>query len=298
MKPARAAILLHPLVLLSLFILLVNDCFWKYEYHNWLTGKLSDLTGLIVLAAFLNVFFSNKKAVIVFCSLFFIWWKSGFSQGSLNSLNHFLQLRLYRTIDYSDLICLIILPLVFFLKPRVLRIPFQRMVTGMAGIACLFAFCNTTMPYRGLSNYYPRDNEISFYEQFPTAQSKEQILEKLQSLGISCYPETERYYPIRETELFYREKTGDSVQYIRLKTNGDSGLFLRRVTDSFYVIPVYIFNGDTLRNVEFSFHTTNRKKKPYSVHLESFQTTAFEAYEIYQSSLRKRLKKGFEKLFE
>lgn len=41
--------LLHPVPLVMLVLLLVNDHFLKVEYSGWLTGKLSDVAGLVLL---------------------------------------------------------------------------------------------------------------------------------------------------------------------------------------------------------------------------------------------------------
>ena len=39
--------LLHPLAIVSIAILILNDHLLKPTYGNWLTGKLSDLAGLV-----------------------------------------------------------------------------------------------------------------------------------------------------------------------------------------------------------------------------------------------------------
>ena len=39
--------LLHPVALLSIAVLIVNDHFLKAAYSNWITGKLSDFAGLV-----------------------------------------------------------------------------------------------------------------------------------------------------------------------------------------------------------------------------------------------------------
>lgn len=44
-------LLLHPLVVVSVFVLLVNDHWWKGRGPDVVTGKLSDLAGAIVLTA-------------------------------------------------------------------------------------------------------------------------------------------------------------------------------------------------------------------------------------------------------
>lgn len=41
------SLLFHPIVLLSVFVLIVNDHYWKFSHTSAFTGKISDLTGLI-----------------------------------------------------------------------------------------------------------------------------------------------------------------------------------------------------------------------------------------------------------
>jgi len=38
---------MHPLVLLAVVVLVVNDWVLKPRFHDWLTGKLSDVAGLL-----------------------------------------------------------------------------------------------------------------------------------------------------------------------------------------------------------------------------------------------------------
>ena len=47
LQPREKSYLLHPLCLASLALLLLNDHFLKATFHNALTGKLSDIAGLI-----------------------------------------------------------------------------------------------------------------------------------------------------------------------------------------------------------------------------------------------------------
>jgi hypothetical protein len=47
--------MLHPLTLVSLVILLLNDHVWKWAHPSWLTGKLSDVAGMILAPIVLSV---------------------------------------------------------------------------------------------------------------------------------------------------------------------------------------------------------------------------------------------------
>ena len=67
--------------------------YWKYEYNNWLTGKLSDFAGLFVLSVFLSAFFyRHTLSVYIGIAIFFIWWKSPLSQPLIDLLNRSLDL--------------------------------------------------------------------------------------------------------------------------------------------------------------------------------------------------------------
>ncbi len=54
----------HPVFLLSVLLLLLNDWLLKPLFHNDLTGKLSDLAGLFAFPFFLSAFFPAHKRTI------------------------------------------------------------------------------------------------------------------------------------------------------------------------------------------------------------------------------------------
>ncbi len=114
-------LLLHPLFLISLILLLLNDFYLKHEFHNALTGKLSDVTGLFALAVFLFAFFPAYKKQLIFCVLFFCWWKSPLSGFFIHFANDQLSLPLHRVVDYTDLFALLILPFTYSVNPPVTR---------------------------------------------------------------------------------------------------------------------------------------------------------------------------------
>lgn len=85
--------LLHPVVLLALFLTAVNDHYLKYTFSNFITGKLSDFAGIFYFPFFLYAIIDlliNPKAitrtivlkkfiiVLLVTDLFFIFFKFTF----------------------------------------------------------------------------------------------------------------------------------------------------------------------------------------------------------------------------
>lgn len=57
--------LLHPIAVIAVIVLVANDHGWKYSHPSWLTGKLSDVAGMIVfplvLAAGLSMLSTSQR---------------------------------------------------------------------------------------------------------------------------------------------------------------------------------------------------------------------------------------------
>ncbi len=78
----RLRILASPLFILFLVLLLVNDFYLKGAFHNALTGKLSDFSGLFIFPIFWSAIFPKRKALIfIATALLFAFWKSEYSTG-------------------------------------------------------------------------------------------------------------------------------------------------------------------------------------------------------------------------
>ncbi len=271
----KLTLLLHPLFLISLAILLLNDFYFKYEFHNWLTGKLSDFTGLFVFGIFFIAFFpAYKKQVLLATALLFTWWKSPFSDAFIFFLNHYLSIPATRVVDHSDLIALLVLPFTLKIElpthnPSFLR----KTVISCIGLISLFAFCATSLPRQII--YYPyRENEVRWNETFSTKLSEASVLDRLNTGGLNYQKDSVRFYKVTETEDFYyrtRNNTDSSIQWIPVTNNSDSSLYVRKISRAFYTIPEYVLEEDTLLNLEISIYTVNRKKKRTEVKVESFR---------------------------
>ena len=101
----------NPLFLYALFLLLLNDLYLKTQYGNWFTGKLSDFSGLIVFYCFCSFVVGRKPKILIFLILFiFCFWKSHYSQLIIDTWNYHFNWMINRTVDYTDLTALIVLP--------------------------------------------------------------------------------------------------------------------------------------------------------------------------------------------
>lgn len=150
MNQTISKILLSPVFLISLFLLLFNDFFLKSHFHNFLTGKLSDFAGLFVFSLFWIAFFPKRKLfILISIGLFFVYWKSPYSQSLINFWNSLEFFSISRVIDYSDLTALFILPIAYFYSLRQKAksnnySPFKKAVVNCIVLLSLFAFMATS----------------------------------------------------------------------------------------------------------------------------------------------------------
>jgi hypothetical protein len=157
MKAKYQQLLLHPLFIFSLVLLLLNDFYFKHEFHNWLTGKLSDFAGLFGFTVFLLVFFyPYKKTVLLSIALFFIFWKSPVSTPLIAFLNNGINIPVHRTIDYSDYIALLILPAAYYIKP----VQYTSAIARQIAIPCIGGIAVISFVADSLPRRLADDNRI------------------------------------------------------------------------------------------------------------------------------------------
>lgn len=203
MKNNSQQILLSPLFLIWLFILLLNDFVLKAQFHNFFTGKLSDIAGLFIFPLFLSVFFSQKKVLIyVLTGFLFIFWKSPFSESLINLLNSFQFVKIGRTIDYSDFLALLVLPFSYFYfkaetqKQKILQPDFtKRILASLVVLLSVFAFTATS---------YEQDRSIWLKQKYELKMTRLEFEEKLKSINHISSLEVKR-----QTDVFPPDKYPD-----------------------------------------------------------------------------------------
>ncbi len=110
-NPQLTRLLCSWLLLLALGVLLLNDFYLKAEYSNWLTGKLSDFSGILLVSLILFGLLPKYKisVSVLICSLF-LYWKSPYSDLLILYINTLTPFTYGRVVDYSDLIALSMVP--------------------------------------------------------------------------------------------------------------------------------------------------------------------------------------------
>jgi hypothetical protein len=150
----RLAIFWSKGFIFGLVLLLVNDHILKSSFHNVITGKLSDLAGLFIFPMFFAAFFPKYKIHIYFITAVgFIFWKSPWSNGIIESWNQWGIFTIARVVDYTDLLAILILPLSYWyanqFKPRKIQLDPVPLI-----ILSSFAFIATSKgPERITVNY-------------------------------------------------------------------------------------------------------------------------------------------------
>lgn len=232
-------LLTNRVFIISLILLIVNDFLLKPTYSNWLTGKLSDFAGVIVLALLLACLFprlSGKAALIP--AAIFIWWKSPLATPVIMWCNATLNLPLHRTIDYTDLIALLVLPFTWLYIEKMVEKPdrltwpvWSRNLLLLTGS---FACLATAMSPKQRAGY---DGTIEVYKTYSLNVNKSTALSRLKTLGYSVERDTSN-------------RPADSTRYL--------------------INHVVLDQDDTLRSIRFRLEDRGAKSK---LTLETFQAT-------------------------
>jgi len=298
---ARIQWLLHPVLLISVALLLLNDLYLKYLFHNWVTGKLSDITGLMAFTiagfALLN---TRKWVIIVIVALFFGWWKSPLSEPVIAFFNAQFDFSLHRVIDYSDYLAFCFLPMTTILKvPEYGSGRLRQLAITGSGLVSFFAFCATTGPYQRWYEYY-RKEEIAFPVMIKTKKTDKEILYALDPRHKGWRIDSVRYLPhVTDQRPYYQvQQPGDSIaRWVPLPDSLSVPLYYKQITQPFYIIPEYVLDGDTVIALEFSIENPAKKENKRLVSFRSFRSNDKTKYNAYLSDpLFRKYRQHFKKL--
>lgn len=142
-------ILSSPIFLSSLVLMVLNDHVLKGEFHNFLTGKLSDFTGLFCLVILCGSMFPrNRKWAYGLVAIFFIYLKSPYSEEFVQIIDWISPFGFTRVVDLGDLMALAILPIAyhyqFLIFPRISEKHFLRISPVLPLLVSCLGFIATS----------------------------------------------------------------------------------------------------------------------------------------------------------
>jgi hypothetical protein len=149
MKKIKFELLTSELFVLGIIVLVLNDFYLKYEFHNIITGKLSDFAGLFVFPFFVSIFLpKHLLKVYIGTALFFVFWKLEISNDFIAFISDFSNMAFYRTVDISDLVALSILPFsyTYFEKRQSESKKSYFIMNAVIGTFCFFTLLADSQP--------------------------------------------------------------------------------------------------------------------------------------------------------
>jgi hypothetical protein len=97
----------------------LNDHVFKYSFPGIVTGKISDFSGIFLIVIVLRDAFPKRVLeTSVLVAGLFLYWKSPYSQGLIEFINTYSPIGFIRTVDYSDLVAFVVIPVAHFVYEK------------------------------------------------------------------------------------------------------------------------------------------------------------------------------------
>lgn len=198
--------IVNPFFGIGVIVLILNDHWLKWQYGNWLTGKLSDFAGLLILPLFVAFLFPKLKSKASLISgLFFICWKLPISQPVIDLYNQIAPIPLTRVVDLSDFMALLILP---FSQRLLLQLDHQKvnhsraikLGSQLVLLCTSFAFMATSPP---LSYYIKPSGDVQIGKIYHIKNSKSDVIRNLEKRGFNVTLDSNATKKDRDSISYY-----------------------------------------------------------------------------------------------
>lgn len=269
------ALILNHYFIVGLVILICNDMWLKWGYHNYLTGKLSDFAGLFIFPMFLAYVFPRiKKQAAIITGIGFFLWKLPVAGMFINwvNLNPFFQIN--RVADYSDYSAFLVLPFSHRIIERSFYQPlysntYIKIVGRYAVIAAsLMAFTATSY-----ARYIVPKGTVFIGKYYTLRLGKEDILKHINDIGYT-----------------WEYVAKDTVDY----TPGDYYQLNHFIVD-LYDGPLYPATRDTIDNIKFRLiENSAQKTKLFLINVTLKNPGNIQSWQ-YLKAMNKRYRKVLKK---
>ncbi|OON69239.1 hypothetical protein [Hymenobacter sp. CRA2] len=265
-------LLVQPAFLLGLAVLLLNDGYGKAAFPGLITGKLSDVAGLLIFPVFVAyVVPAAQRVAVPLTGLAFLLWKTPAVTPLIEAFRACTGLPLQRTIDYSDYVALLVLPAAQQLISRRRAGPawpagWLQLSRAVVGLVAVVAFSATSLPYASAPS-----GSVLIDETYALKMSQKQLLARLAQMG---YPAVYKQDTVADHPAVLRYYQVDNVALSRWLPEAH----------------------DTLANIRFQVYTL--ASKPDKCYLKLLNVTFRGTPNIDDWRLLRALSRRYEKLFE
>ncbi|MFV0537408.1 MAG: hypothetical protein ACK5M3_08550 [Dysgonomonas sp.] len=229
-------LILSPFFIIGLITLILNDFYFKYEYGNFITGKLSDFSGLLIFPMFLATIIPKlKKSASLVTGIGFIIWKLPLFTPVIDSFNQLSPVTIHRVIDYTDYIALLVLPLSHYLINYINYsfdinwVQLKNFSKYSLLVIAFFSFCATSVAMREI----PRGT-IYIGESHTIKLPIDSVISSIKRMGYDCHFHEKDSTEIRSIDYF---QTDNVIRYY-----GDSSIL------------------DTIANIKYQLTEINPNK--------------------------------------
>ena len=218
----------------ALVVLITNDLYLKLAYPGWLTGKLSDFSGVYLIAALaIGLFPKRKFLAAATVALAFFYWKSPASQWLIDSINSVSQNQIGRVVDYTDLIALISIPVAwFFVSSRGEQFPsfsVRQLLSIPIAVITVLAITGTSVLWPA-GEYSIRNTDLTNrIEEAEIVGAIERVVERFNLKCENCgEPADETIYSNEDIHFAYSmDEAANGIRF-EIRVNKMKGIIMRR----------------------------------------------------------------------
>jgi len=249
MTTTKQRLLTDKYFILGLVVLISNDFIFKYQFSGLITGKLSDISGLFIFPFFWSIFFArHRKEIYLFTALLFTFWKLPISTNFLDSINLLLGTEFSRTIDYTDLFTLAIVPISYrYFTIKAMESSKQESNWTVSRIiisaTAIFAFIATTLPRHRV------ERNVNINETFTFNFSKEQLFADM----MPATPLSDDSAQNMIDSLFFlefRSTNGDILAEVKIYEVGQEQTNIEFISVKYHIVTGGLFSGPPKEKIQ------------------------------------------------
>ncbi len=186
-RTRKYCLLASPIFIAAVGLLLLNDFFLKRGFPCWFTGKLSDFAGLFAFSV-MGLILWPRRVSLFFVASWFVFWKIPLSQPLIDWWNASIGCEIGRTVDYTDLAAIAVVPLAWVFHQRSSKRNFSRDWCFVTASISLFAFCATSKAPtpEQMAAFHAAVAEYTFVEHQPTYAlpfNRKELYQRIEGLG-------------------------------------------------------------------------------------------------------------------